>query len=385
MPRRRTNTPQHQHHHHPSSSSSAAAAGPPSALDDAADPSVFLKTLFLRSRPGKGLRDDVYEVREDEKLGEGSNNSVHLARHRASGALVVVRRPLADSDTRHQQQATGEARLMLEAARAGVGPRVHDLWYCAASTAVQRRGLHAVMEHFASDLHDVVFHDAEWLFDHREALCHQIIGVLHALGEREIFCCDVKACNLVLDKARTPPVVRLIDFGRDFCDHCDWATGSSACPRCPHGLDALPAILRLARARGLDRASYRRVLALTMLVLLSANLDHELHARRRRYGMDRDERHARNVLRENVAFVRRARATAGEVVCVKALLRDDEVRACVRHYLGGRGASVRRVFRAANFVADQDEAEEGTGGGGPAGGPAGDEGGGSPARQPAQR
>jgi len=310
------------------------------------DPRGFLRTRFVARRCGTGL---ALHVVVGDRLRSGSNNEVHEAAFRGAAPPLAVRRPLSDSDTRKASHATEEARMLLLAARVDAAPRVYDLWYCAKTTPAQRRGLHVVMERFPHDLHSIVFDHDEWMRTHRAAVAAQVEAAARALARAHLFVYDVKTANVVVRKE--PLCVRFIDFGKDFCELLPWGavSGGAAPSADAKRAPVLCALADAARRLNLAGAArYEACIGDAMLVLLGANLHQELLDNRRHRQLGRAAREERHFLSGTLARARRD-APPAHVRAVKVVLRHAEVRDCTEHYVGGRGASVRRLFARAGY------------------------------------
>lgn len=278
----------------------------------------------------RGWRDVV-----DESLREAA---VRLARHHGA---VVVRVPRHASDTRMASHAMWEFQTTAIAARHGVAPALYDAFFAKHTTAAQRRGLHLMTRWYPMDLRTALlrYYD-DWDDAVIEALGRCLAAHVAQMARLGIFHFDLKPQNIVVDAdAGGVRDARILDFGKEFCqrrgtDHMSL-------------LQRIDKVIEAERWGGPSRANADAVAELTMLVILSCTLGHELFDARTDFKtLDADARAALNPLRH---IVRDKWDAAPPVLlrCVRELLRDDDVRDLLRHYCGARNACTKRVFRFA--------------------------------------
>lgn len=320
---------------------------------DIPDAAKYARTRLLTKRPGTGMPANLILGRA---LGSGSNSRVCRAllvdehvdprdaermarlRQRASReGTYVVRTPLRESDTIKQSHAVFEFEMTALGAHLGVAPALFDAWYVPQTTKTQRRGLHVIMERYQMDLADAITKWPEELTRRASALSEQLVGHFELLAGRGVFMYDVKPCNTVLNL--DPVRVRLIDFGKDFCEK--WK--SSTADVTAHAEKALQ------RQGCMNVANMTTVLRVTMMILMSAACASVIHEERRELKLHARDRAKLNVLHD---AVQRARGTCtpAQVRVIKEILRHESVRSNTRHYLGKRNSAVKRVFRLANFA-----------------------------------
>lgn len=330
--------------------------GPPIMLPDA---TRFSTTKLLNERKGTGWPAGLVQGRA---IARGSNSKVYRGmflnppakgwdsqpeafaaakeRVRKEGDLVI-RMPRHDSDTSRVSHAKQEFACSAMAAYHGVGADIFDAFYAPRTTRQQRKGLYIIHRHYPMDLHGAIF-------DHEEAFLarHDDIGAILAshvgkLANMGLLLFDLKSANVVL---RMDPLdVRIIDYGREFCERRDTENASEI-----KGIDAIVA----SEGRS-DAKTRNAVMETLMLVILSAIITHELHAHRRELKIyTREQRENLNPLR---TIMKRKRAEVSPLVvrCVKKALRRDVIRDTIVHYCGARDSNTRRFFQMAGFVEEE--------------------------------
>jgi hypothetical protein len=311
------------------------------ALD--ADPARFSQTTLTVPRPR--IPDDMKVRRE---LGKGSNNKVFAATWRDHE--VVLRAPRRKSDTQQKASAVWEFRHTLKASQLGVGPLVYDAWYAKHAKDEWPSGLYVVTERLDCDLHTALCDDAgmrKRLLPHVGALGDALLRCLHTLADNLIFVYDLKPSNIMVGLGETRGVdVRVIDFGRDFCE---WAG-------CEHDPDSRTPIVDMLRKRVIERdgKDYDRqlvphLLFVSMLVVLSATTTYVLYEDRDDHRMTAAERALAHPLAQHTRALLDT-VQGRNLALVREVLRTDEVRGVLRHYHGRRNAGTRRTLRYAKGV-----------------------------------
>ena len=283
-----------------------------------------------------------------ERLGQGTNNTVYRA-YRGDERLVL-RAPRRKSDTQQRGSAAWELRHALRAAQLGVGPIVHAAWYARHATSEWPSGLYMVLERFDDDLETLLCEDRE--ARERLDVAQLATGIqtcLATLARDRLFVFDLKLSNIVATTEEDGTVrVRLIDFGRDFCE---W----SGCPSDP--TSSTPHIDMLTRRIEAGRdllitppctteALVSHVLFATMMVVFSCTTTRCLHETRRQHRMDAETRAAHHP----AAAATRALLDGmqgNHVELVRELLRMDEVRGVLRHYHGRRSSGTGVTLKLA--------------------------------------
>lgn len=310
------------------------------------DPSKYdvSRLLVPRTRIPEEL-----EVRRE--LGRGSNNRVFAAEW--EGERCVLRAPRRKSDTQQRGSAVWEFRHMLKASQLGVGPEVYRAWCARHATGRWPSGLYAITERFSHDLEDALCRDRtlrESLASRRPALAKAIARCVDTLARENIFVYDLKPSNVVVqfgESGRDDDVtVKLIDFGRDFCE---WA-GCEADPEsntpCVTMLRKRVLSLHPDMSEEERAALVSHVLYAAMIVLLTATTTRVLHEDRVDHRMDartREAVHPTLPLARDLLSGMQGR----NIALVRAVLRMDDVRGVLRHYNGRRDAGTRRTFAMA--------------------------------------
>lgn len=293
------------------------------------------------------------EIREE--LGKGSNNKVFAATY--EGRDAVVRVPRRRSDTQQNGSAMWEYEHMKLASECRAAPQIFTAWFARHATREWPSGLYVVMERFDHDMETVLCEDRDAIprmAACRDAVEAESVRCLAALAQRHLFVYDLKPSNMVVrfHEDGVGVDVRVIDFGRDFCE-CTLAHPTQASPN----IDMLK---RLARAETegdtgdtaeeLD-ARVSHVLFVTMMIVLSATTTRCLYEDRGHHRLDRLDREGVHPLCRSV---RRLLETtrARDLALVRALLRMDEVRGVLRHYHGRRNSGTGRTLRFAVGVED---------------------------------
>ena len=299
------------------------------------DPIAFTKRRLICNRTvlPAGLRLG------DEQLGKGSNNRVVTATW--DDADCVVRIPRRRSDTQQKGAAVWEARHTLLASQIGAGPTVLGAWYAKHATRDFPSGLYVVSERYPDDLEDVLMSRSRrpLVTQRSDDVASAVVDVLARLAAADMFLYDLKPSNLVIrmpTDAESPIDVRVIDFGREFCEWRGTQEPDASTP-------VVDMVDRLVEG---DERVRRHVLFAAMLVQLAATTSHVLSVDRRRHRMDRDERRAVNGLAAPPA--RMLDSMQGRhVTLLREVLRCDEVRGVLAHYHGRRNAGTRRTLRLA--------------------------------------
>jgi hypothetical protein len=285
-------------------------------------------------------------VRIRRELGRGANNRVYECEY--EGADCVLRVPRRRSDTQQHGSAAWECRHTLRASELEAAPRVHAIWNARHAHGAWPSGLYVISERYPHDF-DAVLSKADLralAMEVRDQIGAQIVARLEALARDHMFVFDLKPSNLVLSGLSTgDPDVRIIDYGRDFCE---WRAGAGHDRATPHIdmlrrriLEATPD----APAADVD-ARISHVLFCTMVVVLAATTTHQLRADRRENRTDVADRRRLNPMTP-VATRLLGSMRGVDLSLMRHLLRMDEVRGVLRHYHGRRDAGTRRTLALA--------------------------------------
>lgn len=304
------------------------------------DPATFVKSSLVVPRPR--IPADMLVRRE---LGKGSNNKVFAATWKDEE--VVLRAPRRRSDTQQKASAVWEFRHTLKASQLGVGPLVYDAWYAKHAKDAWPSGLYVITERLDCDLHTALCDDAEMrslAFEHVDALGASLVECLQKLAYSLVFVYDLKPSNVMVRLRGDRVDVRVIDFGRDFCE---WAG-------CEQDPDSRTPIVDMIRKRLVERdgAAYDRklvphVLFASMLVVLAATTTHVLYEDRDEHRLPASERAQLNPVAAHARALLKS-MQGRNLALVREVLRTDEVKGVLRHYHGRRNAGTKRTLRYAH-------------------------------------
>jgi len=346
------------------------------------------------------LPDDftIYKV-----LGVGANN--RALKVQWGGVVRVLRVPRRTSDTRQRGSAKWEFAHTARASALECAPKLYRGWYMRhAENDMWPSGLYFLMEYFECDLQKVFRNESMWdrALKYKEDIAQSIVHILETLSNDELIVYDLKPANVVLrfndveegdddcdtsqharattrsskdclrraghkdDNTRTkhevsPVTVRIIDYGRDFCE---WGKDSMELDR------STPIIELLGRAiaaqnenmklentnepidatckthTGASNTRLRHILFATMLVNLAATTTRFLYHERRRTRMNKELRHSINPIAGSCSALV-ASMQGCNVNLLRLALRHDEVRGVLEHYHGRRCAGTKRTLRFA--------------------------------------
>tara|TARA_B110000008_G_scaffold273812_1_gene308654 strand:- start:1583 stop:2536 length:954 start_codon:yes stop_codon:yes gene_type:complete len=309
-------------------------------LEDAAK---YQRTTLLQPRTGTGLK---FGIKLIKLLGKGSNNSVYLAECK-DGTRVVVRQPRSKSDTQRIGNATWEFRNTAIATELGICPVMYDAWYVRHATRLQRGGLHIVCAYYSKDIHTLLVDTPYDVIPIAKELRSQTLKHLRNMADNYLFCYDLKPANMVFD--HKPEIdVRLIDFGRDFCEWRPYSDNSEFLERAP----VLSYIQTLADANATDRLTpdmlYKDLMYAVMVIMLSANIAYTLDQSRSAIRASFSERAILNFMAGGAAELRQN--TRGKhTSLIKEILRHRDIKDTIRHYMTRRNCGTKRVFYYAGF------------------------------------
>lgn len=288
-----------------------------------------------------------HDLEVHEELGKGSNNKVFAATYR--GEDVVFRVPRRRSDTQQHGSAHWEYEHMKLASECNVGPKIHASWYARHASREWPSGLYVIMERLEYDMETALCEDRDVIprmISCRTSVESEVVRCLETLARRHLFVYDLKPSNMVLrfhaDDAGVD--VRVIDFGRDFCE-CN----------IPHPTQASPNIdmlrRRIQEEGGEDDVDERISLILfsVMMIILSATTTRCLYEDRGHHRLNESERADAHPVRRKVEELM-ATLRPRDLALVRELMRMDEVRGVLRHYHGRRNSGTGRTIRFASGV-----------------------------------
>ena len=277
-----------------------------------------------------------------EELGKGSNNRVLRARYK--GEDCAFRAPRRRSDTQQRGSALWEYKHLQLASDLKVGPRVLTAWFARHATREWPSGLYVVMERFEYDLETALCGDRDVIpraLARRNAVENDLVRCLARLADAHLFVYDLKPSNVVVQLGDADEVrVRVIDFGRDFCE---WSSASEADPtRSSPNIDMLRRRMCGDPDHDVDKRIYH-VLFATMMIVLSATTTRCLYEDRGHHRLCAEERTEAHPLRASVNALLDSMRDR-DLQLVRYLLRTDDVRGVLRHYHGRRNSGTGRSF-----------------------------------------
>lgn len=311
------------------------------------DASKYQRTTLVTPRRGTGIPHG-HGLKLLKLIGKGSNNAVYLYKTK-HGEMVVVRQPRRKSDTQRVGNATWEFRNTAIAVQIGVAPLLYDAWYNRHATTDQRGGLHIICEYFPKDLHALIMDTPEAVKALSSGLRERTVSHLRRMAESGLFCYDLKPSNMVF---RDEPFdVRLIDFGRDFCEWRPYSDNNEYLERAP----VCSYIQSLAEQHKSPRYTAQRLyIDLTfavMLLILSSNisitLDQSRTASRRSFADNQILNFMSSAARDL-----REQTSGAHIQLLKKILRQRDIRDTLRHYMGRRNCGTKRCFHYAGFVSN---------------------------------
>lgn len=296
------------------------------------DPILYSKNGLIRNRTvlPKGLSVGT------EVLGKGANNRVLEAQ--MDGESCVLRMPRRHSDTQQKGCAIWEFRHALKAAQIGVAPAIFAAWYAKHATREYPSGLYVVTERFDYDYERLFQSQSKrsLLLDGSDALATKITDLLWRLATSGLFLYDLKPSNVVMSFDGGDFSVKLIDFGKEFCE---WAgTGEKD--------SSTPVIDMVARMTNNDVERVHHILFATMLVELAATTTHRLYADRRIHRMDETARRQANGLARSASALLDS-MQGQNIAILREVLRCDDVKGVLGHYHGRRNAGTGRTLKLA--------------------------------------
>ena len=298
------------------------------------------KTLLLQDIGVKRVRiPDTLLV--GEELGKGANNRVRSAQRVLQGNKnqpCVLRVPRRKSDTQQTDSALWEVRYTLRAAQLGAAPALFDAWWSKHAHGEWPSGLYLVSERLSLDMDTLLTeHPREVFAEYIESIGRESIECVKRLAYDRLFVYDLKPSNMMVRLMEDGEAhVRVIDFGREFCE---WDV---------EGADT--SVIDMLRREGCtDDTRISHILFAFMLIQLASTTTRRLREDRRSHRMDAEERFASN------PFVRYATELLDgmrgcDIALVRRVLRHDSVKGVMQHYLSRRDAGTRRVFRCARGI-----------------------------------
>lgn len=309
---------------------------------DLEDAAKYQRTTLITPRSGTGLKNGIKLIK---LLGKGSNNAVYLAQTK-HGMKCVVRQPRRNSDTQRIGNASWEFRNTAIAAQLKICPVIYDAWYVRHATRLQRGGLHIICDYYPKDVHSLLCDSPYAVIPIAKELRKQVLEHLRTMADNNLFCYDLKPSNMVFRD--DPVVVKLIDFGRDFCEWRQYSPKNEFLERAP----VLSFIQTIAdeNADGNLKPEmlYADLMFAIMVIMLSANIAYTLDQSRNAIRASFAERSILNFMAGAAADLRTS--TRGKHVrLIKEILRQRDIKDTIRHYMGRRNCGTKRTFYYAGF------------------------------------
>tara|TARA_B110001452_G_scaffold130958_3_gene108793 strand:- start:5652 stop:6587 length:936 start_codon:yes stop_codon:yes gene_type:complete len=282
------------------------------------------------------------------ELGKGSNNKVFAATYK--GENVVFRAPRHRSDTQQHGSAHWEYEHMSMASEWNVGPKIHMAWYARHATREWPSGLYVVMERLDHDMEKALCEDLDVIPEMVRRKCaveSEVVRCFETLARKHLFVYDLKPSNMVVRfHADDNGVdVRVIDFGRDFCE-CNVAHPTQSSPN-------IDMLRRRIIAEGENAADVddriSHILFSVMMIIFSATTTRCLYEDRGHHRMSDSERIVAHPVRSKVQELLKTLRNR-DMVLVRELMRMDEVRGVLRHYHGRRNSGTGRTIRFASGI-----------------------------------
>lgn len=282
-----------------------------------------------------------------EELGKGSNNTVFAASY--NGNNVVFRAPRRRSDTQQHGSAHWEYQHMSMASEWNVGPKIYKVWYARHATREWASGLYVIMERLDYDMETALCEDRDVIpkmLQCKDAVGSEVVRCLETLAKKHLFVYDLKPSNMVVRFHEGDGAdVRVIDFGRDFCE-CNVAHPTQSSPN----IDMLRR--RIAAEGGNETHVDERIshiLFSVMMIIFSATTTRCLYEDRAHHRLPEPERADAHPVRAKVHSLLQSLRDR-DMMLVRELLRMDEVRGVLRHYHGRRNSGTGRTMRFASGV-----------------------------------
>ena len=231
----------------------------------------------------------------------------------------------------------------MTAANLGVAPELYDAWYVRHKKPKQKAGLYLIQEHFDCDMQNAILEYSEEVMSNMYEIERQIHSHIEKLANNEMFCYDLKPGNIVLNINK--PVVKFIDFGREFCEQNPWDCNNTE--RVP--VTSYIKKLSLLHTEDDEEACklYKHLLYITMMVILSANTTYFIHSVKEKTNSDKELRYQLNYIVSKTKDV--LENTRGKVIkIVREILRQEDIKSVISHYMSRRNSSTKRVFKWAD-------------------------------------
>jgi hypothetical protein len=231
-----------------------------------------------------------------------------------------------------------------------VGPKIHTAWYARHASREWPSGLYVIMERLEYDMETALCENRDIIprmIMRKSAVESEIMRCLETLARKHLFVYDMKPSNMVVrfhDKGEGVDV-RVIDFGRDFCE----CSGTHATQSSPN----IDMLRRRIMTEGTDiehvDARISHILFIVMLIILSATMTRCLYEDRGHNRLCAIEREQAHPVRAKVQELMKS-LRGCDLALVRELMRMDEVRGVLRHYHGRRNSGTGRTIQFASGV-----------------------------------
>lgn len=310
------------------------------------DVNWYSKVMLSRARQGDGLPNNIMLA---DEIGRGSNNRVYRGLYDET-TPIVVRIPRRKSDTEKAGFAMWEFKHTLVASRLGVAPILYDSWYNRHGKQKQKAGLYMIQEYFPSDLMNALDEYQDEVIERRNEIGTMIKGHIDKLAKADMLCYDLKPGNIVVRFEDGSMDLKFIDFGREFCEHAPTMSKEENQHRTPVTNIARTIAKKYAGKHKLRETDvYQHLLYCVMTVVLSAITTYTIHSQREslkaNYSLRKELNFTMDVANELLD------TTRGDFIkLVKEMLRQEDIKDLLRHYLGRRNSGTKRVMRFARGI-----------------------------------
>jgi hypothetical protein len=279
------------------------------------------------------------DFRVHKELGKGSSNKVYDVTW--DGARRILRAPRRRSETQFIGNAKWELLHTQVAAVLGVAPKLTAAWFSRHAHDEWPSGLYMVMDKYADDLNALLGDRKRYGLTAklRDQIGCSLVAHLATLAKHGFFLYDLKPSNVLVAVEGDTVDVKVIDFGREFCEY----RHDDIDARTPN----MDYLTRMLQRDGVYSDALRdHLLFATMLVQLSATTTRHIYEDRHETRFSRGER-------ENIHPTAALTATFLESMTgsnrayLRRMLRADDVRGVLKHYLGRRNGGTRRSLRFA--------------------------------------
>lgn len=272
-----------------------------------------------------------------DEIGKGSNNKA--LRVTWNGDELILRVPRRQSDTQQRGSAKWEYLHTQFASNLNVGPRLHRAWFSRHSEGGWPSGLYMVMDHYSFDLETLMTKHRSDAIERREEIGAQIVSKIECMAKNNILLFDMKPSNIVINMSPERVDVRIIDYGKDFCE---WDPGDLTLQT-----DVNTPVLNIIRNLSEnDRELTEHIVFATMLVQLSSVTTRHVYEDRRKHRMGRVERRRVNPTARLADSLLKS-MQGRNVYLLRETLRTDPIRSVLQHYHGKRNAGTRRTLQFA--------------------------------------